>query len=400
MNLVVDCKRIRGEITMPCSKSMAHRFLFACYYANNKSNIEAFSFPGISEDLYTTRKALLSLFENKIKDIQCNESGTTLRLLISALLTTGREATLCVRGSLASRPMQDFIDELNNHGARITSYEEDGKKFFSVNGKLQSGRYSLQGGISSQFISSLLFALPILAGNSEIVVNGDAESKPYIDLSINMLEEFGIEIIKNSYNSYSVRGNRNYVLPGNDITVFDGDWSVGAMWLVANKLLCNELTIKGLSNESQQGDAIIQDILEIEDGCDANISIKDCPDLAPALALWGLTRSAQTRISNASRLRLKECDRFNTIIDICNQLGADIYADGDDIVINGSSGRLLSGSDHALNTNNDHRMVMLAAFSSIVTAKPAIIDMPESVRKSYPQFFEEIERLGGYLKWN
>lgn len=372
--LSVDARGIKGKITVPYSKSMAHRVLVQAFCRGDIDVVR--SFDANSDDVAATKNCLLELADNQdIPNLLCGESGTTLRFMLPLAAALGRKCNLVAEGSLVGRPMQPLIDELNKHGASITVKLIDDAEVYSVSGKLSCGDYEFPGNVSSQFISGVILASSLIDGETWVTYGDELESSSYVEMT---------QYVVNHYDSSKIQ------------KLLEGDWSSGAMWLVASYLRAGEIQVNGLNEESCQGDRVIIDILDVEDGFDAEISVKDCPDLAPAIALWAICRNGDTVITDTSRLRLKESDRQAAIVDILKQLGADIKQDRDKIVIHGSS-KALPGSSEVVNTRSDHRMAMLAALASIVCEQPVLIENPEAVNKSYPHFFEDMEKLGGVL---
>lgn len=384
MSLTIDCKNLKGKVTVPYSKSMAHRYLLASFLSGNYDAVTKFNETNISDDILATKRCLVALISGKQPAIlNVAESGTTLRLLTSAVPALGLDAKFITSGNLTNRPMKELTDELARHIS---------------DGKLQPGEYRLPGNVSSQYVSSLLFALPLLDGDSKLIINGELESKPYVDLTLQALELFGIDI-KTERNGYAVSGNQKYVYQDAAKSLLEGDWSHGAMWLATNSIL-NSIEVLGLDEDSLQADAFIQDILEIEDDLDVIVSAMDCPDLVPAIALWALARKGKTSITDIKRLKYKESDRLEALNEIINKLGGNAEMVDNNLIIVGLSKQKLHAPADPINTYNDHRMVMFVSLASILTDGPITIDSPEAVNKSYPTFFSEIEKLGGILKWN
>lgn len=399
MTLTIDCKNLKGNITVPYSKSMAHRYLIANFLASNYDAINNFDEKNISLDVLSTKECLQELIsDNRPAKLNCRESGTTLRFIISIVAALGIESEITVSGTLISRPMTELVEELRRHGSNIEIERKEDFKVYKISGKISSGNYSLPGNVSSQYISSLLFALPLLEGKSIIQIDGEIESKPYIDLTLETLEKFGIKI-EVSGNSYAVSPNQRYTSPSNALEIIEGDWSQGAIFLSANSIL-NTISVNGLNPDSLQADAFIQDLLEIEDDLDVIISANDCPDLVPSISLWALNRNGETVITDLARLKLKESNRLDALCKIINKLGGKAQVQDDNLIIKGSKGKLLKSTNDVINCYNDHRLVMFSSLASIITDKPVTIDTPDAVKKSYPNFFADIESLGGVLKWN
>lgn len=381
--LSVDARQLNGEVRVPYSKSVAHRLLVCSYLAGMSLDI-----PIESEDIKATARCLDAMrnYNGGKVVLNCGESGTTLRFLKTITRALGMDAEFEVYGNLGNRPIEELDAVLDEH---------------SRDGKLISGEYEIAGDISSQYISGLIMALALIPGNSRVIVKGYLRSKPYVDMTMKVMALYGVRI---SYDEeehiFYVPGNQTYYMPSNPLKYLEGDWSNGSMWLVASFLREGLIKVDGLNRASFQGDSIILDVLEVEDGFDAEISVADCPDLAPAIALWAACRNGDTAITDTERLKFKESDRQLAIVFILKQLGVNIRLNRNTILIAGSGGVKLPGTDQVINTRNDHRMVMMAALASIITEQPVKIDNPIAVNKSYPGFFNEIARLGGVLTWN
>lgn len=377
-NILVDAHNLKGEIAIPYSKSMAHRFLVCAFTEGDEDVIR--NFEANSVDVQATKDCLIALLENK-DTLDCKESGTTLRFMLPLVAALGKECKLVANGTLVGRPMQVFIDELNRHGATISSEVTNNgeQEVFSVSGKLEAGDYDIPGNISSQFISGLMLATSIVEGDSWVIMEDEVESTPYIEMTQYVINNYAME-----------KASR----------ILEGDWSSGAMWLVASQLCDGNIIVNGLNEDSLQPDRVILDVFELGKKYKVEVSAKDCPDLTPAIALWACTRKGETTITDTERLKLKESDRQSAIKEILEQLGADIRVNNDTILIKGTAGEKLCGSSKPVNTRGDHRMVMMAALASIVTEQAVLIDNPDSVSKSYPDFFEDLAKLGGKVQWN
>lgn len=436
MSLTVDCKNLKGSIDIPYSKSLVHRYLFACFLSGEYEIIKNFSdmtnegyrtFGAdklnteqngyqIPDDIKATLDCLLELSQRKTDAVlRCSESGTTFRFVLALVAALGTRAEIIISGSLVNRPIQEFIDELNKHGANIILKETNSDEtVYQVSGKLKSGEYNLPGNISSQFISALLLTLPILDGDSEIKIHDKVESFPYINLTLNTLENFNIDYEHTEENNFIIRGNQKYLYSEDCKYILEGDWSAASIWYVANKILGNTLTINGVDESSEQADVMIVDLLDIVDDLEVFVSINDCPDLAPAITLWALSRNAKTTITDTERLKLKESNRQKSIVGLVKSIGFNIkIIDNNIVIVNKSS---ISKTNSFISTNKspisnnkisqincsskDHRIIILASFLSLFTEDAVNIEYPEYVNKSYPNFFEEIERLGGKVSWN
>ena len=275
-----------------------------------------------------------------------------------------------------------------------------------IRGQLQSGVFEIPGDVSSQFISGLLFALPLNDGDSIIKVTTPLESQSYIDLTLQMLEKFGIEIINHNYEEFIIRGRQYYKACDYEV---EGDFSQAAFYLVA-AALDNPITIQGMNLESKQGDKVILNILK-DMGCtitrkeegDAvysgllssalKIDGSQCPDIVPIIALACALSHGVSEIVNIKRLRIKECYRLSATVELINALGGIALEHTDTIVIQGVP--CLTGG--SVSTYNDHRMAMLAAVASTVSENTIVIDNKDCVKKSYPSFWDDFSKLGGVI---
>jgi len=404
--IAVHPSKLSGEIIVPPSKSAAHRALICAHLAEGESKISNIA---LSEDIKATLTALNTLGaavktekdtvyvsggygEKKFlnKDIFCNESGSTLRFIIPILLAYGGEFCLTGAGRLMERPLDDYykiFDEKN------ISYKKQDNKLF-ISGKLTPGKYYLSGDVSSQYISGLLFALPLLEGDSEIVITTPIESIGYIDMTIEMLSKFGVEIEKTEdYRNYKISGNQSYK-PQN-ITV-EGDYSQAAFYLVANEL-GNNVDVKGLKENSTQGD---KKILEIIDEMRINkpvhtIDVSQIPDLVPILSILAAKTSGTTHIIGAKRLRLKESDRLHTVYLELKKLGVDIKENNESLEITGPNEFTGAITD----SHNDHRIAMSLAIASTCAEDMVTICGADSVKKSYGDFWDKFKGLGGVVEY-
>ena len=291
-------------------------------------------------------------------------------------------------------------------------FDEQGIKYsnnngwlpLNVDGQLKPGKYEIEGNISSQYITGLLYALPLLNGDSELKINKTLESKGYIDLTLEILEMSGIKVENNNYKSFFIKGNQKY----NPFDyVIEGDYSQVAFWIVAG-ILGSEIKCLHVKKESLQGD---REIIEIVQRMGANVEIFDdyiivkpsqtygtvidisqCPDIGPILTVLAALSKGETKIINAERLRIKESDRITSIKTELNKLGANVEEVGDSLVINGVE--RLTGSAE-LSAWNDHRIAMSLAIASIKCDGEIVIDEAESVKKSYPHFWEDFKKMGG-----
>jgi len=375
---------LNGTIKAIPSKSQAHRALICAALADEPTNIIC---EGTSKDIQATESCLLALKAGGEDDVYlpCGESGSTFRFLLPIVGALGRKVSFILEGRLPERPLSPLYEELVRHGCNLSPL---GSNPFAIEGKLTPGSYTLDAGVSSQFISGLLFALPLLDGDSNLKLTGSVESFPYIELTFAMLEMFGIKVdFEDMF--FSIPGGQKYRSPG---TIhIEGDWSNAAFWLCAGLIPGNEIFVSGLDMNSKQGDKAVLEILE-RFGSDLHgieIDAADIPDLVPILSVIAAAAKGTTVIHSAGRLRTKESDRLAAVTDMLGSLGADIRETGDGLIIRG--GKPLTGG--VISSWGDHRIVMSAAIAAVLCAEPVVIQGAEAVEKSYPTFFEERRRL-------
>ena len=427
MKIKIKPSTLNGKIEIPPSKSYSHRAVIAAALAESEksSTIDNLKF---SVDITTTTDimenwgAKIKRFESaleivgndgrvvpKDKYVQCNESGSTIRFLIPVGITSTNELIFDGKGKLVDRPLDSYYKIFEEQGLK---YETTGGKLpLTVNGKLKAGNYEIDGNISSQFITGLLYALPLLDGDSKLTINKNLESKGYIDLTLEILQLAGIEIKNNDYKSFEIKGNQNY--KPFDYTV-EGDYSQVAFWIVAGIISANrdnEVKCLHVNKNSLQGD---REIIEIVTGMGANLEIFDdyvivkpsktkgtvidisqCPDIAPILTVLAALSEGETRIINGERLRIKESDRITSIKTELNKLGANVAEEGDSLIIQGVEG--FTGGV-TVSAWNDHRIAMSLAVASSRCEKEIVLEEAESVRKSYPHFWDDFVKMGGEIE--
>ena len=413
---IVDCIP-NGIVTLPPSKSLFHRALICAALAGEGSIIEAGGI--ISEDVEATLNCLgimglqyrhesnrlkiikgVDIPANSVctftqsKILNCGESGSTLRFIIPLTLLTGEKVMITGGDRLMERPIADYISALEANGGEIGF---DGKSL-QLQGNITPGTFVLPGDVSSQYVSGLLMALPLLNGDSEIILTSELESKPYVDLTLHVMNRFGVNVEAVGNTGYKIRGGQRYV-PGK--YMIEGDWSAAAFFLVAGALGC-KVGCKGLNIDSLQGDKTILQIIEKcggsitvdEEGCiyaTANeispieMDVRDFPDLVPPLAVLLCFCEGVSRIYGAKRLRLKESDRLHALTVLLNGMGADI-TEGDDCLIIKGVKRLKGGT---VEPSNDHRIAMALAIASIKSERPVTTLNADCVNKSYPDFWND-----------
>ena len=311
--------------------------------------------------------------------------------LVGAL---GVGAKFVMDESLYRRPIMALVNTLKENGCSITL--DDEKRVINIRGKLNPGEYRLKGNVSSQFVSGLMMALPILDDESTLIIEKPVISKSYIDMTLSILQDFGISIAKKHESheivSYTIMGNQIYRGPGE--YKIEGDWSSASFWLIAEKLTGKPLFLQGINTNSIQGDSKVRDFIkQMDEEGDVTIDCTDTPDLVPNLAVLALSRKNKTRFAGIDALANKESDRIKGIEEIISAVGGKfLYEDGD-IVIEGGVEDKADGEFIYIMTQ-DHRMVMMAALVSLITKSPVIIDGWESISKSYPSFFKDLKAAG------
>ena len=400
MILSINPSSPKGDIVAPPSKSYAHRALICAGLASGTSIISNISF---SEDIKATLDCLTELgakieingntaiitgisdFTN-FKDavLNCNESGSTLRFFIPLCLLSNDEITLNGTQKLISRPLSVYENIAKNQGLLF----QKNLNSVSVKGKIKSDCFSVKGNISSQFISGLLFALPLLEDDSEINIIPPFESKPYVDMTVSILKNFGIEIDYSGLN-IKIKGNQHYK-PQN--TTVEGDWS-NAAFLYAFKSCGADVNVIGVDANSSQGDKICLEYFDAVKNGLPSLDLTDCPDLAPIMfAFAGLHNGAV--FTGTDRLRFKESDRISCMQTELAKFGIKLVTGDNRVVIK-------SGDFHTPTENifghNDHRIVMANAFLLCKTGGK--IEGYEAVKKSFPDFFDVLLKAGVNLNY-
>ena len=416
MNIVIDPVRLSGAMLAPPSKSAAHRLLIASALAEQPTSLTLVE---ESEDTQATRECLQALgaqckrqgeileiipIGNGIAEakLNCGESGSTLRFLLPVAASLGRPVLFQGHGRLPERPLSSFREELQAHGCQFSAE----KLPFVLSGKLRPGHFQLPGNISSQFISGLLFALPLLEEDSQIELSSNLESSGYVDLTREVLAQFGI-VAEAEGRLFHIPGRQRYISPRR--AVVEGDWSNAAFYLVAAALSA-PIEIRGLKLDSSQGDRrILHELRRFGaqvatengrvtvspgtlNGC--RIDVAEIPDLLPILAVLGAFAKGETVLYNAARLRLKESDRLSSVREMLLALGGKAEEQIDSLIVHGQE--QLSGG--LVDSCNDHRIAMAAAIAACRCQKPVSIQNAQAVRKSWPQFFSVYSSLGGKAK--
>ena len=385
MNLTITPGKLSGTVTPPPSKSQAHRLLICAALAGEGSVIHNLA---DSQDIRATRRCLAELTTNRrtLPELDCGESGSTLRFLIPIALALRGGGVFTGQGRLMERPQKPYFDLFDEKGIR---YERK-DNVLTVEGRLTPGEYRLPGNVSSQFFTGLLLALPLLDGPSAIIPTTPLESEGYIGMTLDAMHEFGTDIAttRSLPPHYLISGGQKY--RGAEAAV-EGDWSQAAFWYVANCLGCT-VDVRGVSQYSTQGDRVIESCcLELSQPGDTEIDMSGCPDLAPPVAAAAAVRRGTTRLVNAGRLRIKESDRLAAITAALNAMGARVTEHSDSLTIYGRDG--LTGG--TVDCCNDHRIAMMAAIAATRCREPVTLLGAECVAKSYPDFWEHYRMLGG-----
>ena len=387
MNLTIMPALLSGTVTPPASKSQAHRYLIAAALAGEGSVIENLA---DSQDIQATRWCMKTMMTSgrRIAEFNCLESGSTLRFLIPIALALRGGGRFTGHGRLMERPQQPYFDLFDEKGIRY----ELKNGFLTVEGQLTPGAFRLPGNVSSQFVTGLLYALPLLAGDSRIVLTTDLESRSYVDMTLEALSAFGVTAAWEDSRTLAVPGGQSYI----PATVrVEGDWSQAAFWFAAISL-GSRLEIEGLQQLSAQGDRVIRDhFVRLTPPGDVDIDLSGCPDLAPPLAAMAVLRRGDTRLLNAGRLRLKESDRLTSITAALGALGASIEEQPDSLIVHGVE--TLAGGC-TVDCWNDHRIAMMTAIAATRCEKPVALLGAECVAKSYPDFWRDYQMLGGEIR--
>lgn len=405
--------RLQGSVTVPPSKSMAHRALLCAGLAAGTTQIQ-----GIlpSQDMEATCRALTALGASIVRQgslarvqgvagrpkvpqgpVDCGESGSTLRFLIPAFALASAPARLTGRGRLPQRPLGPYGAIFHGQGLPFAQ-DETGVSF---QGPLAPGDYGLPGDVSSQFISGLLFALPLLPGDSHIRIQPPFESRGYVNMTLQVMDAFGVQAAFLDGLTLHVPGNQLFTAPAAPFLV-EGDDSQAAFFLTLDAIL-GDVSVAGLSPRSIQGDRVMGEILARCGHVPGQpprplapfvADLGDCPDLGPILMTLGLFCQGESRLVNAGRLRLKESDRGTAMAQELSKLGGQASLAGDEIRIRQS--RLRPGP--ALSSHGDHRIAMALAVAALGARIPADIQGAEAVEKSYPDFWKDLAAIGARVE--
>ena len=428
---VIISKSQLNNVTIPviCSKSVAHRMLIAASLCDNEVALRINAY---SEDINATVNVLEQLgaqYEQKddillVKrslshrladrgagvEFDCNESGSTARFILTLSSLLYEKVKMTGRGKLPQRPFAPLNNALREHGLIIDSDYLP----LNISGRLAAGDYYLPGDVSSQYISGLLFALPLLEGDSRIILTTKLTSKDYVAITLDVLKRFGVDIVEGE-NEYIIRGNQRYVAKDKLIDI-EGDWS-NAAFLLGVGALDNKITVAGLNHKSHQGDKEIMNALayfgaKLAGYMDADgrmcyevshnklngirIDADNIPDMVPALSVIAAYAVGDTYIEHVERLRIKESNRIESVTAVVRALGGDVTlvdnADSSDMIIHPVT--IASNEDVIIDSYNDHRIVMCAALAAAAGNRRIVINNAEAVNKSYPGFFEAYRQIG------
>lgn len=391
MDICITPKKLYGNINAIPSKSQAHRMLICAAFSDQPTTLIC---PETNRDIEATANCLTALGAGitwlsngyRVKPIEevpfraslpCQDSGSTLRFLLPIAGALGVDTVFQMTGRLPQRPLTPLWEEMERMGCTLTRPTAD---TIRCTGRLRSGEYAINGTVSSQFITGLLFALSLLPGQSRLQVLGKLESAPYVSMTLAAMERFGI-----SCNDYCFPGNGRFHSPGT-VTV-EGDWSNAAFFLAA-QALGSPIQVGNLNPNSPQGDRACARLLpELKDNL--TISAADIPDLVPILAVTAAANQGAV-FTDIGRLRLKESDRVASVMDMLRALGGQAEADETTLTVYGTG---LHGG--TVDSHNDHRIAMSAAIAATVCDSPVTILGAQCVEKSYPKFFTDYTSLGG-----
>lgn len=411
-------RKLSGMITIQPSKYLSHRYILASSLAKGRSEISPVT---QNEDIAATIGSIEALgiavcsgdsmglsLEGGLPAkngsvLDCNESGSTLRFLLPLPSVLGVDAFFAGKPELLKRPLGPYEELFRKNGVH---FERQANRIH-ISGRLQPGRFELPGDISSQFISGLLFALPLLKGDSEIVMTSALESRGYVDMTLEVLRHFGITGEWQGESTLCVAGGQTYVPQRSAVA---GDWAHAAFFLVGGAIGSSEnLTLSGLNSQKGQDSQIVEILQEMGakiewQGEELRVSKsalhgirldgREIPDLIPVLAVAACAAEGKTHMENLGRLRYKESNRLEGLAEQLQALGAELSVDGDSLIINGK-GCLKGGSVDSL---GDHRLAMSLAIASLISTSPVVLARAGSVAKSAPRFWEEFKSLGGI--WN
>ena len=409
---------LSGSVCVPPSKSLAHRAIICAALSNGLCHLSPIDF---SDDIRATLGGMATMgvkmhaVEGDVltvegggkaqewPEIDCIESGSTLRFLMALSLVRTGGAAFLGKGKLGERPMKPFEAICAAQGVSFEQKSVHPMRI-ELKGALSSGDYFLPGNVTSQFATGLLFSLPLLDGNSCIIFDSVPESIGYIHLTMDAMQAFGVNACWKSDTELYIPGNQKY---SDRNYIVEGDYSQAAVFLCAGALGA-DVRVEGLDMNSHQGDAAVLEILrsmgaeiisedsglrvQCENLHGTTIDVSDCPDIAPILALTAALAEGKTQVINAARLRFKECDRLHATVELINALGGHAEELEDGMRITGVK-KFAGGCN--VSSYGDHRMAMLLSIAALHCAQPIEIDNAACVSKSYPNYWRDYRALGG-----
>lgn len=415
MKVKVSPSQVAGSVAIPSSKSLAHRAIICASLAQGTSTVSNITY---SKDIDATIACMEALgakikkqetsciitgtnVKNRTEPVSmdCNESGSTLRFLIPLCALSNQKATLIGHGRLMQRPMDVYAKIFKEQQLSFKQTDH-----MEVCGPLQPSVYKIRGDISSQFITGLLLALPLLAQDSQIEIIPPYESKSYVDLTLQMLKTFGIIIHQTDATHYQIPGHQSYL--AKDVRV-EGDWSQAAFYTVLGAIQ-GPLTLNNMKADSLQGDKVVidaihnktwqQDHLIIDRAplVGQTIDLANCPDLGPILCILAAYSQGTTHLIHAQRLRMKESDRIAAMEEELRKWNVDVSSTYDTITIVGKETYRKDGVE--IHGHNDHRIVMAMTIFGLCAQSPCIIDDAQAITKSYPNFFQDIQAIDGKVE--
>ena len=406
-----------GTIPSIPAKAHAHRALIAASLATSPSTI---LISHSSKDIDATMDSLRALgatitYENGVAHVTPgpvptmgqvlpHESGTTLRLLLPVSASICGTVKVDAKGRLPERPLEPLLSEMKDHGV---SFSQEAPPF-TMTGRLQGGTFSMTGSVSSQFFSGLLLASPQL-GHTTVNCTSSLQSKDYVTLTIETMKDFGVHVTETlteaGHPSFTIEENQHF--HGNEHYPIEGDWSNGAIWLVAAAMTGQSISVTGLRPDSVQADKRILSILESagvtytwNDSTvtitgkahqPIHVNLEQMPDLLPILSSLACSIEGESSFINGARLRLKESDRLEAVAQLVRDSGGTVRIEGDNLYITGT-GTLMGGTVDCV---NDHRLVMAGALNALIATSPMILKDSKAISKSYPHFFTDWKQLGG-----
>ncbi|MCQ2604837.1 MAG: 3-phosphoshikimate 1-carboxyvinyltransferase [Spirochaetia bacterium] len=407
MDMTVRPSRFSGTFRAPDSKSDLHRKLICAFLSNDlrihdhcTDDILSRIQQPVCDDILATIQGLRSLSDGyDMAVVECGDSGTTLRFLLPVAAALDRNVLFRMSGRLGQRPVEPLLEQLASHGCTVQydagdrAHGDSTSMILHISGQLTCGDFVLPGNISSQFISGLLLAMPLLKNDSTLRLTSPLESSLYVDMTLKVLREFGVTVRTEHRGTelFHIPGGQSFTMP-DDMNI-EGDWSGAAFFLAAGTAgdraqSGTHVSCMGLSDDSLQPDRFIMNFIREMPPC---VDISRFPDLVPVLAVLAAGHKGICRLDNGARLRFKESDRISSVAEMINGLGGKAEISADSIIIYGTES--LTGGE--VFSYNDHRIAMAAAVASAFSTGDIIIHDAQCVNKSYPGFWDDFRRLGG-----